>query len=193
MHPPSKRFLAVLGLLASFSYPPMAAASTEEVQVAIALAGKTWVAADTAISVLPHAERRKRLGLITKNASATSPQRTPQAPPPSLPASVDWTPYVTPVKDQGSCGSCWAFATTAALESYDLRHDRLPRGLESRSEEILLSCSPSGSCKGGSLEAAADFIRRTGLPPESYFPYSDNPSDDKCSRRITHFPHRNRP
>lgn len=43
--------------------------------------------------------------------------------------SFDWTyptNYVTPVREQGSCGSCWAFATTAALESYTLLKDRYP-------------------------------------------------------------------
>jgi hypothetical protein len=172
-------FLAfVVVLTGSFSF----AAPLDEIRAAIHQKGGRWIASDTSVSVLPDHEKRLRVGLMKHTATGREPLLSLQPPVTGSPASVDWRTgdYVTPVKDQGNCGSCWAFATTAALESYALIKDgSLPT--ENFAEEVLVSCSTAGSCNGGYIDRASDFIRVTGLPPETYFPYTATSSDDTCT------------
>jgi C1A family cysteine protease len=100
----------------------------------------------------------------------------------SLPKSVDWVQKgaVTPVKDQGQCGSCWSFATTGALEgAYFLS----PSGgeLVSFSEQQLVDCDnrknrrvpgKDNGCNGGLMDNAFDWIHRNGgLCNETAYPY----------------------
>ena len=92
---------------------------------------------------------------------------------PTPPATVDWrnvngASFVTPVKNQLQCGSCWAFASTAALESYLLINQNSSMNL---SEQFLISNSGAGNCEGGDPGLAANFIQLTGVPPTTFEPY----------------------
>ena len=81
----------------------------------------------------------------------------------------DWT---SPVKDQGGCGSCWAFATVGQAEAVlNLAADN-PNLDKDLAEEYLVSdCSSAGSCCGGSSSSALDFIKNSGVPDEACLPY----------------------
>ena len=86
-----------------------------------------------------------------------------------LPTTWDWREHNggTPVKHQGSCGSCWAFGTVAVMEALI----KIKTGKEIQlSEQQLVSCRPSfGSCMGGFF--ALDFYRSHGAIYQQDFPY----------------------
>jgi C1A family cysteine protease len=168
----------------SLSGPLSLAKELDEIRSAIAYKKAKWTADETSISSLPDDEKKQRLGLIKAVPMGDEPILSLRAPLATLGAGFDWRQngHVTPVKNQGNCGSCWAFAATGALESYNLiRGYGSSRTNDDRAEEILISCSTAGSCNGGSPSRAANYIRDTGLPPESYFPYTASSADDLCS------------
>ena len=101
-----------------------------------------------------------------------------------LPPSVDWRDHgaVTPVKNQGECGSCWTFASAETLES----HWYLQTGkLQELSEQFILDCTPNpaqcggqGGCAGGTAELAYARLKSTGgLPSEWTYPYTSGKGD----------------
>lgn len=154
-------------------------ANLEKVKAEIKAKKARWIAGETSISKLPPHERRKRLGAILPSGTALTDSLSAESlslEAAALPATLDWRNnggnYVTPIRDQGSCGSCWAFATTAALESKVLISQGTPGVNLDLSEQVLVSCSGAGSCAGGSPNWAAKFISDTGLPLESCYPYT---------------------
>ncbi|KAL1814991.1 hypothetical protein ACET3Z_017565 [Daucus carota] len=90
-----------------------------------------------------------------------------------LPKSVDWRKKgaVTNVKNQGSCGSCWAFSTVAAVEGIN---QIVTGNLTSLSEQELVDCDTSfnNGCNGGLMDYAFSFIMSNGgLHKEDDYPY----------------------
>ena len=154
---------ALLAVPASLRLAHAGEVELEEIRAAIQSKTAQWVAGENEISQLPAEERNRRLGakIDPKEFSASPDPRFKALAAPEvggLPTKFDWRSnggnFVTPVRDQGSCGSCWAFATTAALESKALIYFNRPGATTNFSEQIVLSCTPphsdgSNNCDGG--------------------------------------------
>jgi len=88
--------------------------------------------------------------------------------------SLDWTTKnaVTGVKDQGQCGSCWAFSTTGSTEgAIALKYNHLT----SLSEQELVDCAGSygnAGCNGGLMDSAFKYAEANGLCTEAAYPYT---------------------
>ncbi|KAJ7966822.1 Cysteine proteinase [Quillaja saponaria] len=129
----------------------------------------------------PSEFRRNFLGLkrlrLPKDAHSA-----PILPTNDLPADFDWRDHgaVTPVKDQGSCGSCWSFSATGALEG---AHFLATGELVSLSEQQLVDCdhecdpeeygSCDSGCNGGLMNNAFEYTLKVGgLEREKDYPYT---------------------
>jgi len=118
-----------------------------------------------------------RLGLDKPSNESSANVHAAPADVSALPASVDWTTQgaVTPVKDQGQCGSCWSFSTTGALEgAYKLKYGNLV----SFSEQNFVDCDNLSNggrdhgCNGGLMDNAFDWASKNGgVCTEEAYPY----------------------
>ncbi|KAF6136169.1 hypothetical protein GIB67_001578 [Kingdonia uniflora] len=101
-----------------------------------------------------------------------------------VPSSMDWRKEgaVTPVKDQGQCGCCWAFSAVAAVEGLT----KLKTGsLISLSEQELVDCDDAGNdqgCDGGLMDDAFVYIKiNKGIATNVTYPYEG--VDNTCNRK----------
>jgi putative hemolysin len=105
----------------------------------------------------------------------------------TAPSSFDWRSYqgynwLTPIRNQGGCGSCWAFSAVGVAEAVHNIAANNPSLDKDLSEQYLVAdCHTYYSyqtCCGGSKSMALQFIRDSGVPDEGCMPYVD---DDGCS------------
>jgi C1A family cysteine protease len=166
------RCWAVVSIVLALASPPSRAqgdrcdGKAAELQTAIKNRGAKWV------SRLPRAEATMT-GLTLAPLDAPLLPALTEAGAAVLPRRLDWRERgaVSGIRDQGSCGSCWAFAVTQALESQIMMAKKDSKDV-SLSEQVVVSCSGAGSCNGGRPDIASNFIASVGVPPESDYPYT---------------------
>ena len=160
-----------------------------------------WVAGETSISSLSYEEKKQVFGGIVPSLNGfeyytggifVMPDYQPQAEQKSaqalsLPTELDWRNkdgknWMTSVKSQGYCGSCWAFATVGTLEAYSNIYFQHLVNFD-LSEQELVSCATKNGCGGYNVASTFSYIQENGVVNESCFPYVDGNGNcaNKCS------------
>jgi len=137
--------------------------------------GASWTAGHNFMSTMTQGEKKKMTGYVANPIPAAYEAiETPNG------CSVNWVTAggVTPVKNQGGCGSCWAFSTTGAMEG---AHFNASKKLLSFSEQQLVDCSTrNNGCNGGSMALAFTFLKSNFAELESVYPYKGR--DGTCQQ-----------
>ncbi len=162
----------------------------ESLQKALQEKGAKWVAGETSLSYLTREEFKQMLGFRPSLGSGFSRQLSASSWDNillTLPVAVDWRNnnggnWISPVKNQEQCGSCYAFATLATLETLIKLDQHNPFLDVDLSEQYLVSCGPTGNrdgydyggCLGNYSDFVGDFLLQVGVPDEECFPYDAN-------------------
>ena len=157
------------------------------IQSAIAEEDADWTAGVTSVSHLSAAEKKHMCGA---KYSPPPPDAVIVSRPiaaPANPQSFDWRDkdgenWMTPVKSQGTCGSCWVFATHGVLEAIANIEANDPKIDPDLSEQYFVSsCYIYGDCKGGWPDHVFDRIRMYGAPLEECDEYKGYDSSCVCT------------
>lgn len=131
--------------------------------------------------------RVSQVSLVPKDGLLGARAFTPTDDGENLPNEVNWVKAgkVTPVKNQGQCGSCWSFSTTGSLEgAYAIKEGKLL----SFSEQQLVDCEKQDAgCGGGLVDDAFRYLEENGLCLEQDYPYeAANKScrSDSCQAKV---------
>jgi len=179
-----------LGLVFLIGVTAASAQTIEEIQAAIKAAGAEWTADDNDVWELHRDlgwyQGSDEIPWLGENADYYVPSGAK-----ALPAQLDWRDYegenwITPVRNQYSCGSCWAFATAGPIEGHIAYAEGWTDPVLDLSEQQMLSCDDSpgnAGCNGGFTTTSFDYAQNTGLFDEECLPYHATdtwPCDDRC-------------
>mmetsp|Transcript_46888 Transcript_46888/g.109544 ORF Transcript_46888/g.109544 Transcript_46888/m.109544 type:complete len:370 (+) Transcript_46888:38-1147(+) len=142
---------------------------------------RTWDMGLNQFSDMTDAEFESQVLMAPQKCSATG-STSYQMPSPTVPDSalekkMDWRSYgvISEVKNQGSCGSCWAFSTAGCLEAHLAIKMRSTWRAPRLSEQQLVDCAQAFNnhgCNGGLPAQAFEYVRSAGgLSTEFHYPY----------------------
>ena len=163
------------------------------IAAAIEADGLSWTAGETELTALSADERRQRLGLVVtpeemasltaETARMASLEGVSFGAAVGAPAAVDWRTggYVTPIKNQGSCGSCVSFCSCSVIESAVRIKLQNPTYAIDLSEAFMQFCG-GGSCSGWGLTSGLSFAQSTGVTDEACMPYQAQNMNCAASR-----------
>jgi C1A family cysteine protease len=159
--------------------------------------GVTWIAGETTMLYLSDDERKLRLGVSedpndiplaereerSRRAYADHLAQSSLPGSAAAPVAFDWRNvsgqnYISPIKNQGHCGSCVAFGTTAAIDAAMRIAANLPvsspggGSLQDLSEAQLFYCGGGTCANGWNVSSALPYCQANGLVPESSYPYT---------------------
>ena len=114
-------------------------------------------------------EMTKRMGLVSVPYDINAVHKAPVNAP-----DVDWQGKWNKVKNQGSCGSCWAFSATATFEGRHAIKNGKPDFNNFFSEQQLVDCNKNGcyGCSGGWMHLSFDYLTKNGFCTEAQYPYT---------------------
>lgn len=148
-----------------------------------------WEARETSMSHFSKEEKKAMLIQSKPKRTRTQLLKTSSIKSYSYPSSLDWRnnngDWTSPIKSQGSCGSCWAFSAVGVVESRINIALNNPNYDIDLSEQDLISCSGVGSCEGGQENDALEYIKSEGIVKESCFPYSA--TNGSCSSKCANW------
>lgn len=129
-------------------------------------------------------EMTKMMGLT----GASAPHKTTHKVAKGDAKTVDWTNLYTHVKNQGQCGSCWAFSAIGCFEGRWALKQGQEQVTDEFSEQQLVDCdSNCYGCNGGLMDYAFEYLSTKGLCSESDYPYKA--ADETCADQDCQGPH----
>lgn len=171
-----------LNVFSLSAHADQSAISVDQIQKAINLRKAGWVAKENWVTKLPRAEIKRMMGVQEAPDLAAEFIVPPGTPQPflnkaKLPAALDWrnkdgVNWVSPILNQGNCGSCVAFSTVATLETQVNVSSGIPGLNPQFSTQSLFACG-GGACDfGWQPQLAAQYLQKTGVPDEACNPYT---------------------
>ncbi len=164
-----------------------------EIQEAIEEKGARWTAGETSVSELSPEEQEMLFGLKIDQLPTDIPVVTPPALIRGLGAPLpygdfDWRNnsgqnWMTSVKNQFSCGSCWAFASLGVIEAViNIENNNPDIDVDLSEQHLVSDCCDAGDCGGGYCSEAVTYIMNNGVPDETCYPYlnSDSTCEESC-------------
>lgn len=161
----------------------------QSVQNVLNQTGASWTAKHSWVTDLTQPEMQRLMGVQKPPQGNLDFEATGTSILGTLPA-LDWRNanginWLSPVMNQGNCGSCVAFAAVATLEAQTSIAAGIPWLRPTFSSQMLFACGGGGCDTGWYPESAANFLQRTGVPDEACMPYTSGSTghDLSCSQK----------